>query len=519
MPVAASSPASDAAAPGGILPAPPPAAPGNAPAGNFDQVLSGTQAAAAPAPVVAATSSPPAPASTGASGPAPEAPPLPFHARLRSGHPALASASSDPSAFRGKDSKRALPADPAGVAAAPLTVVVPAPAPLPDPAAALAAAPVAGELAAAEGDAADGAASGADAGLPSAGPPAGAPPALGAAPSLASGSADANAPASAITTATAALPEAGMPPPAPPVAGSASRPARLRAEVRDPARPAPADAAAPAATSAAVTSVRTPPASLPPGPCGAKIAAESNDPSGPGNTSGHGGEKHSLAAGLQKDANASSPLGIAAAQLGSAMPAAPSETAVLARALAPEAAVSPAASSSASNSAPAPAAAPAADASAPVRATVETVVRLVEAQASRGLQTVSSVNLNFQVGADDLAVRVEWRNGEVHTQFRTDSEDLRSALASQWQAVSPGLADRSVHFAPPVFGSSTATGGQSLASAGGESAPRQQSQTPAGQGGAQRFSPASSPRPDTSSSLPAAAPALRVAPGRLQTFA
>jgi hypothetical protein len=149
---------------------------------------------------------------------------------------------------------------------------------------------------------------------------------------------------------------------------------------------------------------------------------------------------------------------------------------------------------------------------------VDTVVRLVEAQASRGLQTVSAVNLNFQVGADDLAVRVEWRNGEVHTQFRTDSEDLRAALASQWQSVSPGLADRSVHFAPPVFAPSTSTGGQSSASAGGESAARQQGQPQqAGQGGAGRFASSTSARPAASTSTPAAAPAPRA--GRLQTFA
>ncbi|HVW19607.1 MAG TPA: hypothetical protein VHC86_00185 [Opitutaceae bacterium] len=193
------------------------------------------------------------------------------------------------------------------------------------------------------------------------------------------------------------------------------------------------------------------------------------------------------------------------------MPSAPSDTAVLARALssAPAASVAAPAPSSPQAQPQAPGAA----ASAPVRATVETVVRLVEAQASRGLQTVSAVNLNFQVGAEDLAVRIEWRNGEVHTQFRTDSEDLRSALASQWQSISPGLADRSVHFAPPVFGGSSAAGGQGFASAGGESAARHQGQSR--QAGAGRAA-TPGPRPPAASPAPAAP---RTGSGRLQTFA
>ena len=200
------------------------------------------------------------------------------------------------------------------------------------------------------------------------------------------------------------------------------------------------------------------------------------------------------------------------------MPAASSDTAVLARAFSPVPSVTPSVPVSATAPAQSQSQSQTAAASAPVRATVETVVRLVEAQANRGLQTVSAVNLNFQVGADDLAVRIEWRNGEVHTQFRTDSEDLRSALASQWQSISPGLADRSVHFAPPVFNSASSTSGQSFASAGGESTARQQGQPQqAGQGGAGRFASSSS-RQGSAAPAPAV-PAPRVGSGRLQTFA
>jgi hypothetical protein len=102
-------------------------------------------------------------------------------------------------------------------------------------------------------------------------------------------------------------------------------------------------------------------------------------------------------------------------------------------------------------------------ATASARLAVDAVVKLVDAQSGRSQAPVSAVSLNFKFGSDDLAIRVEWRNGEVHTQFRTDSADLRSALASQWQAMAPSAAGRTVQFANPVF----STGGDSSASSTG----------------------------------------------------
>lgn len=64
-----------------------------------------------------------------------------------------------------------------------------------------------------------------------------------------------------------------------------------------------------------------------------------------------------------------------------------------------------------------------------------------------------AVQLQFSVGGADLAVRVELRGEEVRTTFRTDSPELRSALAHEWQASTPDNADRSVRIAAPVFAS------------------------------------------------------------------
>jgi hypothetical protein len=85
---------------------------------------------------------------------------------------------------------------------------------------------------------------------------------------------------------------------------------------------------------------------------------------------------------------------------------------------------------------------------------VETVVALVDAQASRAQGAASSVKLNFNFNGNDLAVRIEMANGVVHTQFRTDSPELRGAIASQWQASSPSSQNRDVTFLAPSFSGS-----------------------------------------------------------------
>jgi hypothetical protein len=66
-----------------------------------------------------------------------------------------------------------------------------------------------------------------------------------------------------------------------------------------------------------------------------------------------------------------------------------------------------------------------------------------------------SVNLQFSVSGVDLAVRVELRGDAVHTTFRTDSPELRAALAHEWQVVNAQPADRAMRLADPVFASSS----------------------------------------------------------------
>ncbi|MEY2878834.1 MAG: hypothetical protein RLZZ15_1214 [Verrucomicrobiota bacterium] len=65
-----------------------------------------------------------------------------------------------------------------------------------------------------------------------------------------------------------------------------------------------------------------------------------------------------------------------------------------------------------------------------------------------------AVTLRFSVGGADLDVRVELRAEQVNTTFRTDSAELRAALAQEWQAAGPETSARTVRVAPPVFVSS-----------------------------------------------------------------
>ena len=87
-----------------------------------------------------------------------------------------------------------------------------------------------------------------------------------------------------------------------------------------------------------------------------------------------------------------------------------------------------------------------------VRATLVAVVTAIESLEHRASGAASRVDLQFQVGGDKLGVRVEWREGTLHTFFRTDSTELRAALAHEWQSAMPPFVSRELNVAPPVFG-------------------------------------------------------------------
>jgi len=87
-----------------------------------------------------------------------------------------------------------------------------------------------------------------------------------------------------------------------------------------------------------------------------------------------------------------------------------------------------------------------------VSATLAAVALAIESLEQRASGAASRVDLQFQVGGDKLGVRVEWREGTLHTFFRTDSTELRAALAHEWQSALPPVVSRELNVAPPIFG-------------------------------------------------------------------
>src|SRR5581483_11633984 len=80
---------------------------------------------------------------------------------------------------------------------------------------------------------------------------------------------------------------------------------------------------------------------------------------------------------------------------------------------------------------------------------VETALEVADRFTAQDRHTV---NLQFSVAGQDLAVRVELRADEVRTTFRTDSPELRNALAHEWQSVAgQGTSERGLRLVTPTF--------------------------------------------------------------------
>ena len=85
-----------------------------------------------------------------------------------------------------------------------------------------------------------------------------------------------------------------------------------------------------------------------------------------------------------------------------------------------------------------------------IATTLETVQQFSTADA-RG------VNLKFSVSGTDLAVHVALRGGEIQTTFRTESPELRAALATEWRSVTAQFDAGAQRLAEPVFSANPAS--------------------------------------------------------------
>jgi hypothetical protein len=152
---------------------------------------------------------------------------------------------------------------------------------------------------------------------------------------------------------------------------------------------------------------------------------------------------------------------------------------------------------------------------------VENVLQIGELQAEQSQSAQTAVNLHFTVGGENLLVRVAMQEGQVHTQFTTESGDLRTALAHEWQSVA-ATGTGSVRFAEPVFTSSSRGDAKTAMDLAGDSqqqAGRRRDDAESGPA-AQTGSRTPGRAPQTPTPMPAALPTENpVVLGRLHSFA
>lgn len=107
----------------------------------------------------------------------------------------------------------------------------------------------------------------------------------------------------------------------------------------------------------------------------------------------------------------------------------------------------------------------------------------------------NTVEVRFDFSESErLSVRVEYRDGTVHTTFRTDSHQLRDAISNEWQTQAASSEGRSYRLAEPIF-SSNSSAQQDLSSSGNGSGHSRSFEQPANSNGG-----AGLPRPGRSSS-------------------
>lgn len=177
-----------------------------------------------------------------------------------------------------------------------------------------------------------------------------------------------------------------------------------------------------------------------------KNAASLSVPSGKGNGRESTAEKNFLTIGTKAVTTDSAQAGISVADSRAAMPAAPHHLPPVAPAATPVTPTDAGVERQGTGESLA-------------RRAVDTVVEIVHAQVVARMQPAPSVQLRFKVGHEDLAVRVQLRDGEVHTEFRTDNAELRAAVTQEWRAVT-AKPEAALRFLDPVFQAAQSTASQ-----------------------------------------------------------
>ena len=149
------------------------------------------------------------------------------------------------------------------------------------------------------------------------------------------------------------------------------------------------------------------------------------------------------------------------------------------------------------------------------REAVEQVIKLADAQASQAEHGVQAVNFGIKFGDSTLGVRVALQGGSVHTQFNTDSPELRSALAAEWRTLPAESPSRTYQFADPVFSSGAGASADLASGSGGGAARREEAPLPSSGRPAGQAASAAAP----AAPAPVGTGGRVLASGRLNVFA
>jgi hypothetical protein len=237
---------------------------------------------------------------------------------------------------------------------------------------------------------------------------------------------------------------------------------------------------------------------------GEKFAVPPSNDSAPNSTAAKAAIKKIQSASGKQVTDTSQPVGTAVAKVTATMP--PTATLERPASATPLFAVTPQAPSSGSPAQQQPAQA---EATGTAKGAVEaamTAAEMLNSGAAPG-----AMNFQFTMGDADLNLRVELRNGSVQATFSTDSPQLRSDLANEWQSSASGNSQSSLHLAQPVFtGAGGSASGQQQGRNGGSPSEAQSSASRSFSGGSS--APALEDEPQL-------VPAASASSLHLQTFA
>lgn len=114
-----------------------------------------------------------------------------------------------------------------------------------------------------------------------------------------------------------------------------------------------------------------------------------------------------------------------------------------------------------------------------LREMMATVVSALDTLEQRWDAQSKRVDLEFQVGGEPVALRLELKEDTVHVTFKTETARMRTALTREWQAVMPSATVGLLRLAEPVFHAlAGAAADTAFGSTGQEALPQRGQPTP-----------------------------------------